>query len=294
MLIIIIGGLLLLTSIIAFIMGANSNKEPKQETPKEEEPITTPILNKEISRLNDSNKFFAIQDAVNNFYTELFTNKEEALLLVDKNYVSKNNIDINNINEFFKINNENVNFIGEEIYYNIDSNMTYYFIKGYNTNIDELKYTDNIYYLLKVDMDNNYSNMPLDDVENLEEYANEYYLKNIYIDNTSIFKINDILDVNKIVTYISIFKNLMDLNISKAFNMINDETKKLYSTQLDFENDRTNITNKLFTKFKSINVEYQDNIIIYKVQNYNGDTIIITEMFPNDFKIDFNFLELSE
>ncbi len=298
MLIIIIGGLLLITSITAFVMGANSSKESKEAKPKEKEPIVTSILKREIAKLNDSDTFFAVQETINNFYVDFFNNKEDAILLLDKSFVSKNKIDINNINNFIKETNENVNFQAQDIYYNPDSNMTYYFINGYtiSSNIEgkELKYTPNLYYLLKVDMENNYSIIPLLDVENFEEYVNKYYLDRIYIDNTTNFKVEKINEVNKMVNYINNFKNLMNLDVNKAYNMLNDSTKSKYANLKEFENSRAIIAEKLFTKFASINIQRENDIINYNLTGNNPDTIIITEMYPNDYKIDFNFLDLSE
>ena len=269
MLIIIIGGLLLITSITAFVMGANSSKESKEAKPKEKEPIVTSILKREIAKLNDSDTFFAVQEAINNFYVDFFNNKEDAILLLDKSFVSKNKIDINNINNFIKETNENVNFQAQDIYYNPDSNMTYYFINGYtiSSNIEgkELKYTPNLYYLLKVDMENNYSIIPLLDVENFEEYVNKYYLDRIYIDNTTNFKVEKINEVNKMVNYINNFKNLMNLDVNKAYNMLNDSTKSKYANLKEFENSRVIIAEKLFTKFASINIQRENDIINYNL-----------------------------
>ena len=294
----ILGGLLLFTSVVAFIMGTGSSKTPKNEKKEEKEPLVTPILKKEISRLNDTNTMFAIEDALNNFYNELFNNKENAILLLDRSFVSTNQIKEENINEFINATNESVKFYPELVYYNAESNMTYYFVKGYTIDStvegENLKYTDNLYYLLKVDMENNYSITPLKDVENLEEYAKDYYLKKIYIDNSSTFKINEISDVNKLQTYITNFKELMYLDNNKAYNILNDNAKLKYNNINVFINDRDYIRERLFDKFDSVNVNESGDMNVYTVQNRNGDTIIITEMYPNDYKIDFNFLEVTE
>lgn len=292
-LIIIIGGLLLLTSIIAFIMGSSSNKETAKKEEKEEPTVVTPILKTEISRLKDFDTFMAVQEVINNFYIELSNNQEKALLSLDESYVSKNNIDINNINEFITNITNIVNFKADEIYYNPDSNMTYYFIKGYIED-SNLQYIDNLFYLLKVDMENNYSITPLKDITDLEEYANDYYLNRIYIENDNSFLINKIEDVSKMNMYITDFKDLMNINSNKAYERLNDSTKSKYNDLKSFENDKDYISEKLFTKFDSINVSQEEDSVIYNLYSNNGDTIIITEYYPNDYKIDFNFLEISE
>ena len=287
----IIAGLLLFISIIAFIIGTDSNKTTNKKE-EEKEPVITPTLNKEIVRVNDIDIIFAIQDTITNFYIEMFNNKESAILLLDKNFISKNGIDENNINNFINQTTENVKFIVDEGYYNKDSNMTYYFIKGYT--IDNINEQDNLYYLLKVDMENNYAIMPLKDIENLEEYAKDYNLSRLYIDNETSFVTKEISDVNKLNNYIENFKNIMYIDSNRAYNMLNDTTKSKYIDLNTFINDRDNIASRLFDKFDNIDVNEENNMIIYNIKNNNNDSIIITEEYPNDYKIDFNFFEITE
>ncbi len=296
-LLLILVGLLVFSTIVAFIMGTSSNKTPTKEKEEEKEPIVTPTLKKEIVRLDDTDKIFAIQDVITNFYIELSNSKENAILLLDKNFKSKYSIDENNINNYINQTSENVNFIVEGVYYNKDSNMTYYFIKGYTidkTTEEKLNYTNNLYYLLKVDMENNYTIMPLKNIENLEEYAKDYYLNRIYIDNETSFVIKEISDVNKLNSYINNYKNLMYIDSNKAYNMLNDLTKSKYPDLNSFMNDRDNIASRLFDKFDTIDVKEENNMIIYNIKNNNNDSIIITEEYPNDYKIDFNFFEITE
>ena len=287
----IIGGLLLLTSIIAFVMVTDSNKSTNEKE-EEKEPVVTPTLNKEIVRISDTDIIFAIQDVITNFYIEMFNNKENAILLLDKNYVSRNRIDETNITNFINQTNADVKFIVDEGYYNKDSNMTYYFIKGYT--IDNINEQDNLYYLLKVDMENNYAIMPLKDIENLEEYAKDYNLSRLYIDNETSFVTKEISDVNKLNNYIENFKNIMYIDSNRAYNMLNDTTKSKYIDLNTFINDRDNIASRLFDKFDNIDVNEENNMIIYNIKNNNNDSIIITEEYPNDYKIDFNFFEITE
>ena len=284
-LVIIIGVLLILTTIFAFVMGTDSNSPEEKKT--EEPTILTPILKTETARLNDQDIFFTIQDIMNNFYTELYDNPANTLALLDKSFITVNKLDENNIYEHFDKPNGLVEFNLEEVYYNPDSNMTYYFIKGYT--IDEIKSTNNLYYLIKVDMENNYSITPLKDIENLEEYIKNYHFNKVYLDNKTDFKIKEIDDIDKLISYINNFKKLMYLDIDKAYNMLNDATKSIYNDINVFTNDKDNIAEKLFVKFRSVNVQEENNLVIYTIKENNENSIIITEQNPNNYKIDFNF-----
>ena len=152
----------------------------------------------------------------------------------------------------------------------------------------------NTAYLLKVDMENNYTIMPLKDIENLEEYAKDYNLNRLYIDNDTSFVTKKISDIDKLNSYIDNFKNLMFLDSNKAYNMLNDTTKIKYADLKSFMNNRDNIMSRLFDKFDNIDVTEENNMIIYNIKNNNNDSIVITEEYPNDYKIDFNFLEVTE
>ena len=292
--IIIIVIILIITSLLAVIISMNINDD---ETPNNN-VHNTPVLNKEISRLNDSDEYFAAQNTINYFYDiREQNNSKELLTLLNEDYVISNGITEANILEYVTLENENVNFYAEEIYYNAKSNITYYFLKGYiigDSFIKEDTYNDNIYFLVIVDMDKNYSIMPLKNINNIEEYAKSYDIKETYINNNTLFAETKLKEQDKVINYINNFSDLMFLDLNKAYNMLDNDTKKLYANVNSFGNDRGNIYNRLFTTFYATSTKENDDNIVYKVQNKNGDTITITEYYPNDYKIGFKFLNLSD
>ena len=289
--IIIIGivGLLILTSFLAVYFSLNMS-EPKN-------PSKEPNISKEITRLKDTNTFFSLQNAINYFYDLREQNKTNELLeLLNKEYINNHNITENNVLENINLDNESVSFNIEEVYYNANSDITYYFLKGYivgESFLDAATYNDNKYFLVIVDIDNNYVVMPIENINNLETYAKNYNIENLEINNNSEFKMLKLDDKNKVFNYINKFTDLLYLDSNKAYNMLDNNTKGIYTSIDDFINNKNNIYQKLKVKFNYVEKEENENNIIYSLQTKDneGNTISINiiEYFPYDYKIGFNF-----
>ena len=292
LIIIVIVVLLIMTSLLAVFISLNIEDNDNGNSGNNNS--SKPIINKEISRLNDTDEYFAAQNTINYFYdVREQNNAKELLTLLNEEYVNSNEITEANILDYIVLENDNINFHASEIYYNAESNITYYFMKGYivgDSFIKEDTYDDNIYFLVIVDMDNNYSIMPLSDINNIEEYAKSYDIKETYIDNNTLFTETNLEEQDKIINYINNYSDLMFLDVDKAYNMLDDNTKEIYLNKNIFADNITNIYEKLFTSFYATSSKENTDNIVYKVQNHDGDTITITEYYPNDYKIGFNFV----
>lgn len=288
-LIIVIIILLVITSVIAVLLSLNSSSN---------HPSKEPNISKEITRLTDVDAFFSVQNTINYFYDLREENKAKELLdLLNEEYVNNYNITENNVLENIALYNESVSFNIEEAYYNANSDITYYFIKGYivgESFADPATYNDNKYFLITVDMDNNYVVTPLENINNLEEYAKRYNIENIEINNATEFKISELDDKNKISNYINKFSDLLFLDSNKAYNMLDDTTKGNYANINDFNNNINNIYQKIKLKINYFTKEENKNNITYNVyireSEFNTIIINIIEYYPYDFKIGFNFI----
>ena len=227
--------LLIFTSIIAIFVSLNiKDDNDDSNTPNSNIPSSETIINKEISRLKDIDEYFAVQSAINSFYDKVSANeKSEIVSLLDSNYVIENNITNDNVFEKMNLSTSFINFIVEEIYYNDNSNITYYFVKGYENEYlmgeeEYVKYNKNVFYLLVVDTNNHYMLRPLKSINNLEEYANNYDLKEVKIGNDSKFKKIEITEEKKVTSYITNYTNLIYSDSDKAYKMLDDSTKEKY------------------------------------------------------------------
>ena len=284
--------LLLFTSIMAVLISSNIKENNNDNKQNSNVPSNETTINEEISKLKNSKEYFAVQGTINNIFIKS-KNPSELLTYFSQDYILENDLNEENILKFLKIENDSLNFYAEEIYYNANSSVTYYFTKGYTLDYpaeeDIVKYNNLVFYLLIVDNRNHYVLKPLENIDNLEEYAKSYDKKAITIENDSLFNISEITDDNKLITYISNFINLMYLDVDKAYEMLDLKTKEIYPNINSFVNNRDNINNGLFTKFWATSTKENEDNIVYKVQNHDGDTITITEYYPNDYSIGFKF-----
>ncbi len=307
-LIIIIVGILVITSMLAVILSLADNKNPNDITNNTTESPNSPVnpnpnnpnssdedeISTNIERLKNTSEFFAIQEAINNFYIVLTSeNASEFLELLEDKYVTENNLKESNVLNIIKTTNPLISYQASTIYYNPKSSITYYFVNGYvvESTIEEgtPKYIKDVNYLVIV-ANNKYVIRPLGNVSNLETYAKNYNKLKVEINNSTKFSKNNISNDNKVKGYIINFMDLMYYDVNKAYNMLDDQTKEKYPDLNSFINNREVITDNLFTSFWYTNDNEDSDVFIYKVQNRVGDTITITEYYPNDFKIGFEFL----
>ena len=307
-LIIVIVVILVITSILAVILSLGDNKKPNDITNNTTENPNSPVnpnpntpdssdedvISTNIERLKNAPEFFAIQEAINNFYIVLTNeNASEFLGLLENKYVTENNLTESNVLNIIKTTNPLISYQASTIYYNPKSSVTYYFVNGYvvESTIEEgtPKYIKDVNYLVIV-TNNKYVIRPLGNVADLETYAKNYNKVKIEINNSTKFSKNNVSNDNKVKGYIINFMDLMFYDVNKAYNMLDDQTKEKYPDLNSFISNREVIADNLFTSFWYTNDNEDSDVFIYKVQNRGGDTITITEYYPNDFKIGFEFL----
>ena len=83
----------------------------------------------------------------------------------------------------------------------------------------------------------------------------------------------------------------MFLDVNKAYDMSDEETKEIYSSKNLFTNNINSIYENLFTSFYATSMKENEDNNVYKVQDRNYNTITITEYYPNDYKIGLKFIE---
>ncbi len=199
---------------------------------------------------------------------------------------------LKNSDEFYTvqrvISNENhdVIFHAEEVYYNPNSKVTYYFTKGYETDRFEGSETNSKNCLVIV-KDDYYGIVQLPQIDNMEEYAKNYKLENVNINSNKKFEVEKISEKSILSGYVAEFKNLSIIDSKKAYNMLGESTLKKYSTYESFKNN----INSIYTSFSSVvfgySVSYEGDYKYYKIKDSLQRDIEIIEYYPNDYKINF-------
>lgn len=286
---ILIGVILVLIALIAVLLGLIFKDE------KPDEPIKTPTdkveeISKEIEILNDSGEFLGIQLAINNFY-ELLKNKEikELLEVLDIDYINEKNITSNNLYTYFNDDYENVFFIAKEIYYNPNSPVTFYFINGYLMGVDMFGesdyYESSVNYLIVKNKNNDYVIRPLDNNLNISDIARNYKLRNKEIDSNHVLTTSDISEENKLTIYINEFMSLLVYDNKRAYELLDDETKKKYVSYEDFLNKSIEIYNSLSSKIFAYSKQEINGKIVYRIKDDKQNNIMIYETSIMNYKI---------
>lgn len=208
-----------------------------------------------ITRLTDEKMFYQIQDAITNYIN-------------NKNY-------------------NNPEFILKKVYYKKDGLVTYYYTNGYILDIimDNHNYQDNINYLLMV-KGNSYTIFDLKQNQN-EKYLNTLNKDSYKFKNGNVFNNISYTEKNKLISYISEFSELLSIDSSKAYQMLNTTTKNKYSNYSNFLKNSSDIYDKLDITIKTYKKETSNNMTIYTITDSNNNTIKIYETSIMDYKIDY-------
>lgn len=208
-----------------------------------------------ITRLTDEKMFYQIQDAITKYIN-------------NKNY-------------------NNPEFILKKVYYKKDGLVTYYYTNGYILDIimDNHNYQDNINYLLMV-KGNSYTIFDLKQNQN-EKYLNTLNKDSYKFKNGNVFNNISYTEKNKLISYISEFSELLSIDSSKAYQMLNTTTKNKYNSYSDFLSKRLEIYEKLNTTIKTYKKEQKNNLTIYSIIDSNNSIIKIYETSIMDYKIDY-------
>ena len=214
---------------------------------------------------------------------------------------TKNTINIGKINDnetFFKINhliNEHEKtdkyllqtFYTKKIYYIEHDIINIYFINGFTINYNkDSEYIDNVNYLLKT-KGANYELTKLDQITNIEEYANNYNDRNTTIDSNHIIPTYTYKEESKLVYYISIFTAELNNNPNNAYNMLTDRQKQQYAGVDNFIKNKKLIKKDLSTFITNYKTNTNHNETIYNINTKNNKSITIYEKGLMDFTIEY-------
>ena len=225
---ILVGVILIFIALIAILMGIifkDENKNNPSNKPSYEGDSN--IISKEIEKLNDEAVFFSLQNTIDDFYTLIKEKDTDSLLnVIDKDYLSVNNISASNLYSKLVSNLQSTSFVLKNVYYNPNSSLTYYFVNGYFTNVsildddDFFEYLPNVNYLIIVNKKNNYEIRPLNESINIESFAKSYRIEDRVIQSDKILSINSTSEKNKISIYLNEFMNLMFYDNQRAYGML--------------------------------------------------------------------------
>lgn len=290
---IIVGVILLLIVILAYILSSLITDSEEPNTPSDPDPnVPNEVFRDEIQRLEDDSVFFEVQKIINDYYNRIFEEDTSTLLsILDPNYIEENQIRANNLYSIIGRDYGITNYVAKEIYYNPDSSVTYYFVRGdLSSNSimgDEYEFFEDVSYLIIVDESNgNYVLRPIQ-TTNLSEYAQNYDMVERQLSSGVTFSAEEITLENKLSTYLAIFINFLIDNPEEAYLLLDDHTKNSYRGYEDFLNQTTSLYQNFSSKIFSYSSREEDDVTIYDVVDDKQNQFVIYEYGIMNFQISY-------
>ena len=290
---IIIGLVLIIIALLAYVFSLFISESDSTDIPnKPNSDLSKETFRDEITSLTDESLVFGAQKIINDYYNFIFEEDTEALLsILDPLYVEENRITTNNVYSYTGRDYGITNYMAEEIYYNPNSSVTYYFINGsLNRNSimgDEYQFTKGVSFLIIVDEYNDeYVLKPIETTD-LFAYAEGYDMVERELESKHTFSALDIPVKNKLSTYLGIFVNFLIYNPQEAYSLLTDDTKNNYQNYDDFKNKASMLYQSFSSKVFSYSEEKSEEYTIYKIIDDQQNKFVIYESGIMNYKISY-------
>ena len=288
----IIAILILIISILAYVLSLfvgddnpDDPLDPGSDNPSE-------VVRDEIVLLEDESVFFSVQNVINQYYNYIFEeNTSELFLLLDPEYLDEYGITSNNIYSVIGNDYGITSYMANNIYYNPDSSVTYYFVTGYLTSNsimgEEYRYTVSVSFLVIVDETTSYYVLRPIETSDLRNYAENYHIVDRNIEEGNRFQVSTYSLENKLTTYLSEFINFLINNPEEAYRLLDDDTKLSYQSYQDFESHIVDIYNMLSSRIFSYSSREEDGVVVYDIIDNKQNEITIYEYSLMNYQISF-------
>ncbi len=265
----------------------NSNNPNSGSNPSQGEDKPDDV---EAHNLENEAEYYGVQNALNNYYLYLQNGDSQKLWdILEENYKNENNITVNNVLNY--LDRDVANFMAKKIYYKRMNGIYFYFVNGYSYNytldgVDNYQEAVNMLVIVK---NNHYVIRPLLNNIELKSLADNYQSNNINVSDKYLFERKSIDVNNKLESYIAEFLNLLNLDINRAYSMLNEDMKIKYPSVADLRKDKDNILENISSNIFSLATNDKVGYIEYKIRDKRENNITINEYEIMNFKISFEY-----
>ena len=291
----IIGIILVIIAILAYVLSLfikNENKENESNGTNNTPPATSHVdeVTTDFTLLDNERIFFGLSDIINHYFESIMVrDTDELMIMLDEEYINENNITASNIYNYINHNYANAAYTPKEIYYNPNSDITYYFIDGYvlNYTVGSAALIPHTKFLVIVDESTNrYVIRPIM-TNDLENYIGSYNIKVRELTSGNALVTRAISEKEKITTYLSEFINLLINVPEEAYELLTDSKKTEYGSEVDFESQVPNIYESLSSVIFSYASNEEKDRTVYSVKDNNQNSITIYEYGIMNYQISF-------
>lgn len=288
----IAGMLILLVMVVLIIISIkikynDGNENIIEDEPQGDEEV---IMKYEKEKLINTTYFFSIENYINKYLNSISLNKSaDVINVLDEKFIKENNFTKDNI--ISKIE-QSYSFLALEMYETRDDWVYSYIVRGVE---DDGIYNKEKYYIFDLDLSNfTYKITPLynKNYNNIDEIKINDNLSKINKNNHNSFEYIKLNDVSISTKYIKYYINLLKNNPEKAYEMLDEEYKKIrfqnnYNNFIYYINQMYN-NNKLDTNLKSVSQGIINNKNTYSIKTEKDNRYTIIESSPMDFTIELD------
>ena len=287
---IIVGIIIALISLLAYILSAVLKDEEVSISPVNPEIPKEDVITNEFTLLTEEASFWGIDEIINQFFNYLTQGDNSNLYeMLDREYIKENNISISNINAVLKKSYIDVNYNIKNIYYNAESDVTYYFVDGYvlNYTVDTTDFIDNVQFLIIVDESTSCYELRPIETSNILEYAKNYNLTAKDITGKNTFITKTISLERKLTLYLSNFILLLVEFPEQSYAILTNEKQEEFGNIDNFKNQVLEIYDKLSPVIFSYASSEEDDRTVYSVKDNKQNSITIYEYGIMNYQISF-------
>ena len=292
---IIIGIILIIIAILAYVLSLfidNENNETGNNGTNNTPPTTSNVdeVTTDFTLLENESVFFGLSDIINHYLDSIMVrDTEELMTMLDEEYIDEFNITTSNLYNYINHNYANAAYTPKEIYYNPNSDVTYYFIDGYvmNYTVSTTVFTPHVKFLVIIDESTNrYILRPIN-TDNLESYIESYNVKTRELTTGNALTTRTISEEEKITTYLSEFMNFLISEPEASYELLTDSKKREYGSVTNFESQVPDIYENLSSIVFSYASSEEENRTVYSVKDNKQNSITIYEYGIMNYQISF-------
>lgn len=292
---IIIGIILIIIAILAYVLSLfidNENNETGNNGTNNTPPTTSNVdeVTTDFTLLENESVFFGLSDIINHYLDSIMVrDTDELMTMLDEEYINEFNITTSNLYNYINHNYANAAYTPKEIYYNPNSDVTYYFIDGYvmNYTVSATSFTSHVKFLVIVDESTNrYVLRPIE-ADNLEDYIDSYNIKVRELTTGNALATRTISEEEKITTYLSEFMNFLISEPNEAYELLTDSKKREFGSATNFVSQVPDIYEALSSTVFSYAMSEEEDRTVYSVKDNNQNSITIYEYGIMNYQISF-------
>lgn len=235
-----------------------------------------------IELVKDNTQYYSILNIISGYYMNIGQKNADVIYnILDKDYISKQNINIDNImKKVESVNGENPYYTVQQMYTQNSPEMVLYYISGRLQNDMFEKEYKNTYLIIYVDNNKTYAIEPIEEVEykNIVNTGKKSIIKTINQNENNEYSTIAINDETITTRLLYNYKSLVQKDIQEAFNKLDEGYRKAkFNNNIDEFKQYVDDTNMKYIMLSKYSKSRLDDYTQYICIDQNGKYYIFKE-----------------